>query len=172
MTALSKILKGIDWLSETSGWVGKWFALVLVGVASFDAIARHFFNSPTIWAYDTITMAGGVIYLLGASFNYLHDGHTRVDVIYQFFNERQKALANVVGAIVLFFPLMGAMLYMAITWAIRAVRIEEVMFNSFWYPPAAPYRIVFALGLTLLFLQALAGFVRDVYHVIKGTPLD
>ena len=82
MTVLIKILHGIDWLSEKSGQVGKWFALLLVLVGSFETISRHFFNAPTIWAYDSMCMAGGVIYLLGASYNYLHDAHTRVDLFY------------------------------------------------------------------------------------------
>lgn len=172
MTTVKKILGAIDWMSEQAGAFGKWFALLLVLVAAFDAIARHFFNSPTIWAYDTITMAGGVIYMLGASYNYKHDAHTRVDLIYQLLNDRKKALLNVIASIFLFFPLMFAMLYMAIKWAIRAWRINEVLFNSFWYPPAGPYRTVFAIGLFLLVMQGIARFVRDLYLVIKGQNLD
>ena len=159
-------------MSERAGAFGKWFALVLVLVASFDAIARHFFNAPTIWAYDTITMAGGVIYMLGASYAYRFDGHTRVDLFYQYLSERSRAVVNVVAALVLFFPLMGAMLYMAIKWTVRAWKIGEVMFNSFWYPPAGPYRTVFALGLLLLVLQGIARFVRDLHLALKGQTLD
>ncbi len=172
MSILTRVLKVIDRISETAGQVGKWFALLLVSVAAFDAIARHFFNAPTIWAYDTITMAGGTIYLLGASYNYLHDAHTRVDVIYGYLGDRRKALLNVIFSIILFFPMMIAMLYMAIKWAARAWTINEVLFNSFWYPPAGPYRTIFALGLFLLVLQGVANFVRDVYFVLKGHNLD
>ncbi|MBN1548438.1 MAG: hypothetical protein JW902_17440, partial [Syntrophaceae bacterium] len=66
MTILRKILKFIDWLSETSGALGKWFAFLLVLIGSYEAIARHFFNAPTIWAYDSMCMSGGIIYMLGA----------------------------------------------------------------------------------------------------------
>ncbi len=172
MAILRRVLRTIDRISETAGQVGKWFALVLVVVASFDAIARHFFNAPTIWAYDTITMAGGTIYLLGASYNYLHDAHTRVDVVYQYLSDRKKAIFNVVFSVILFFPMMIAMLYMATKWAIRAWTINEVLFNSFWYPPAGPYRTIFALGLFLLVLQGLANFIRDLYFAIRGQTID
>jgi len=172
MSILSRALRVIDRISELAGHTGKWFALLLVLVASFDAIARHFFNAPTIWAYDTITMAGGTMYMLGASYNYLHDAHTRVDVIYQYLSERQQAVLNVVASLFLFFPLMVFMLSMAIQWAIRAWRINEVMMNSFWYPPAAPYRTIFAIGLFLLVLQGLARFVRDLHLIIKGYKID
>ena len=46
------------------------------------------------------------------------------------------------------------------------------MFNSFWYPPAGPYRTIFAIGLFLLVLQGFAKLIRDVYLLVKGTNLD
>ena len=117
-------------------------------------------------------MAGGVVYMLGASYNYLHNAHTRVDLIYSAISPRKKALVDVVCAIFLFFPLMIIMFKLAVIWAARAWRINEVMFNSFWYPPAAPYRTVFAIGLFLLILQAAAKFIRDLYFVIRGKEID
>ncbi len=172
MTILRKILKFIDWLSETSGALGKWFAFLLVLIGSYEAIARHFFNAPTIWAYDSMCMSGGIIYMLGASYNYLHDAHTRVDLIYSSLSQREKALIDVICAVFLFFPLMIIMFKLSVTWALRAWRIHEVMFNSFWYPPAAPYRTVFAVGLLLLILQGTARFIRDLHFLIRGKGID
>lgn len=172
MTSLKRLLKIIDALSELSGAVGKWCALILVFAGTYEAVARHFFDAPTIWAYDTLCMAGGALYLLGASYGYLYDSHTRVDMFYNMLPDRGKALMNVICSLLLFFPLMGLMLWMSITWAARAWRINEVFFNSFWYPPAGPYRTVFAVGLLLLMLQAVANFVRDLYFTVRGETLD
>lgn len=172
MTSLKRLLKTIDALSELSGAVGKWCALILVFAGTYEAVARHFFDAPTIWAYDTLCMAGGALYLLGASYGYLYDSHTRVDMFYNMLPDRGKALMNVICSLLLFFPLMGLMLWMSITWAVRAWRINEVFFNSFWYPPAGPYRTVFAVGLLLLMLQAVANFVRDLYFTVRGETLD
>jgi TRAP-type mannitol/chloroaromatic compound transport system permease small subunit len=172
MTVLKKILKLIDSISEIAGSIGKWFALLLVLVGAYDTIARHFFNAPTIWSYDTLCMMGGTLYLIGASYVYLHDSHTRVDVIYNLLSLRKQALVNLICSVVFFFPLMLIMLKLSISWAIRAWRINEVMFQSFWYPPAAPYRTVFALGIFLLILQGVARFIRDLYFIVRGEPID
>jgi TRAP-type mannitol/chloroaromatic compound transport system permease small subunit len=172
MSILRKLLKFIDLLSEKAGAVGKWFAFLLVLVGAYETISRHFFNAPTIWAYDTLCMAGGTVYLLGASFDYLHDAHTRVDLIYSRFSERTKALINIICSLLFFFPLMSVMLVVATQWAIKAWRINEVMFNSFWYPPAGPYRSIFALGLLLLVLQGLARLIRDIYLFVRGESID
>ena len=159
MVILKKILKTIDSLSMTAGSVGKWFAFLLVLAGSYDAISRHFFNAPTIWAYDVLCMAGGVTYMLGASYVYLKDSHTRVDIIYGSLSKKNKAIMDIICSIFLFFPLMSIMLVLATKWAVKAWKIHEVMFTSFWYPPAAPYRTIFALGLLLLILQGIARFV-------------
>ena len=172
MSPLRKTLKFIDTVSETSGWVAKWFALVLVFAGTYEAVARHFFNAPTEWAYDVLCMAGGALYLLGASYDYLYDAHTRVDMFYNMLSPRLRALADVICSLFLFFPLMGVMFWLSFTWAVRAVRIKEVFFNSFWYPPAWPYRMVFAIGVFLLILQAAAKLVRDVYFVARGESID
>jgi TRAP-type mannitol/chloroaromatic compound transport system permease small subunit len=172
VNVVRRILKSIDSLSTLSGNIGKWFALALVLVGSFETVARHFFNSPTIWAYDVLCMSGGALYLLGASYDLLHESHTRVDVIYQALKPRVRASLDIFFSLLLFFPLMGVMFWYAVKWSARAIRIEEKLFNSFWYPPAAPYRIVFAVGLGLLLLQGLAKLTRDIHIAVKGQTID
>ena len=172
MIILKRMLRLLDYTSEISGTVGKWFALLLVFVGTYEAIARHFFNAPTVWAYDVLCMAGGTLYLLGASYDYLHESHTRVDIFYNMLSPRKKAFVNVICSLFLFFPLMVIMSKMASAWAFRAWKIKEVFFSSFWYPPAGPYRTIVAIGLSLLLLQGMAKFVRDLYFLIRGETLD
>lgn len=171
MTILKKILRGIDSISEYAGSWAKWCAWLLVLVGAYDTIMRHFFNAPTLWAYDTMIMAGGTLYVLGWSYDHLHGSHIRVDLFYRNLSPRKKALLDVICALFLFFPLMGALMITSTSWAVRAWRINETMISTFWYPPAAPYRTVFALGIFFLTLQGIAKFIRDLYFVIRGEPL-
>ena len=172
MNFLRILVKTIDKISEKAGAVGKWFAVILVLVGTYETISRHFFGSPTIWAYDSLSMAGGVLYMIGASYTHLHNSHTRVDIIYSILSKRKQAMIDVISSLIFFFPLMTVMFKLAVTWSIKAVKVKEVMFNSFWYPPAAPYRIIFALGILLLLLQGAANFIRDLHFLIRGKQLD
>jgi len=172
MNTIRRAVKTIDKISELSGSVGKWFALLLVVAGTYETVSRHFFNAPTVWAYDTLCMSGGALYLLGASYDYLHDAHTRVDLFFNMLSDRKKAFMNVLCSLLFFFPLITIMFKMAFQWAWRAWKINEVFFNSFWYPPAGPYRTIFALGLFLLLLQGCANFIRDFYFLVRGEPLD
>jgi TRAP-type mannitol/chloroaromatic compound transport system permease small subunit len=172
MSIILKLPRQIDRLSEAAGSFGKWFAFLLVIIGTYETISRHSFNAPTIWAYDSLCMAGGVVYLLGASYTYMKDSHIRVDLLYSRLSPKGQAALNVVCALLFFFPLVGVLLKEAISWAIRAWRIDEVMFNSFWYPPAAPYRTLVAVGLLLLVLQGIARLIRDVNLLMGGRDLD
>ncbi len=169
---IKKILSIIDSISKLAASVAKWFAWLLVLVGAYDTIARHFFNAPTIWAYDTLCIAGGVLYVLGWAYDYLCDCHTRVDLIYRNLSPKKQALLNVISSLFLFYPLVIALLTVSVNWTIRAWRIKEKMISTFWYPPAAPYRTVFTLGILLLLLQGTANFIRDLYLIIRGEPLD
>ncbi len=172
MTIIRTILKYIDSLSELSGRVGKYFALVLVGVGTFETISRHVFGAPTIWSYDTLSMAGGALYLLGASYDYKINAHTRVDLIYSQLPKRIQALIDVLASLVLFFPLMTVLLWYSATWTVKAWKTHEIMTNSFWYPIAGPYRSLMTLALGVLILQGLAQFVRDAYFLARGQAID
>jgi len=90
-----------------------------------------------------------------------------VDIFFSRLSERGQAIADVVFASVFFFPLMGVLVYKATFWALRAWTRGEVMMESYWYPPAGPFRTVIAVGIALLLLQGIAKFVRDV-HFARG----
>lgn len=172
MIVLKKLFRLIDTISAYSGSIAKWCAWILVLVGAYDTIARHFFNAPTVWAYDVLCMAGGTLYVMGWSYDQLHDSHIRVDLVYRKLSPRHRALMDAISAAVLFFPLMITLLISSTSWAMRAWRINETMTSTFWYPPAGPYRTVFALGTFLLVLQGVAKFVRDVHFAVKGEALD
>lgn len=172
MAIVRRLLKAADAASEAAGAVGKWFAVVLVLVGTFETISRHFFGAPTIWSYDMLSMAGGALYLLGASYDLKHNAHTRVDLLYSKLKPRTKALMDVLFSLLLFFPLTVVLFRYSIAYAVKAWRIHEVMFSSFWYPPAGPYRTLFAIGFALLLVQGLAELVRNLYFVVRGAPID
>lgn len=172
MGTLKNAVVTINKISETTGRIGKWTALGLVLVGAYDAIARHFFNAPSDWAYDMMCMFGGAMYLLGASYDMRYNAHTRVDIFFNMLKPRAKTIVNLIASLLFFFPLVSMMLYEGIRYAIKAIKVNEVMFTSFWYPPAAPYRIVFAIGMLLLLIQGLANLAKDILFLTRGEKID
>ncbi len=164
---MRRILKAIDFASESVGSWARWLTLGLVLVGSLDTFMRYVVNNPTVWAYETSSMIGGSIYALGWAYAHLHKSHIRVDIFFSRLSERGQAIADSIFALILFFPLMSVLVYKASFWAIRAWVRGEVMMESYWYPPAGPFRTVLAVGIILLLLQGIAKFIRDI-HLATG----
>jgi TRAP-type mannitol/chloroaromatic compound transport system permease small subunit len=166
------VLRAIDSVSQQVGSAARWFTVALVAVAAFDTLMRYAFNAPTVWAYETCCMLGGGTYALGWAYAHLRKSHIRVDVFYTRYSPWGKVLSDVICAAFFFFPLMAILTWKSVFWAVRAWRIDEVMIETYWYPPAAPFRTVIALGICLFFLQGSAQFVRDLYFVIRRKAID
>lgn len=172
MRIIRAILRVIDSINERIGLSAAWLCLALVLVEAFEVVSRFGFNAPTTWAYETACMLGGTIYLIGWAYVYLHDKHVRVDIVYTHFSPRGKAIMDVVCALLFLFPVAILLLKTSIPWTVKAWSIGEVMAKSHWYPPAAPYRTIFTLGIFLLTLQGMARFTRDLYFAIRNKVLD
>jgi TRAP-type mannitol/chloroaromatic compound transport system permease small subunit len=170
--AMKKALKVIDSISNWTGLVVRWACLALVLVLCFEVVMRYAFGAPTIWAHEMSTSLGVIIVCLGWAFVHRRRGHVRVDVFYSRLSWRWKGIIDVGCFLVFFLPLLLVLIYGAGKMAWEAYIFDEVLMQSYWYPPALPIRLVVVLGLCLFLLQGLAEFARDVYAVAKGARID
>ncbi len=83
-------MKLILWLhraiSTLNQWVGNciaWVVGLLVCVVFVDVCMRYLFNTSFVFTQELEWHLFGFIFLMGAGYTLLHDGHVRVDVIYQ-----------------------------------------------------------------------------------------
>jgi len=164
---MQKILDAIDAVSERAGAISSWFVAALIAVILYEVIARYVFNAPTTWGFSTFRMLGGVIVVLGWAYAQRHNSHIRVDIFYTRLSPRQKALIDVIGTGIFFFPLFGAFIVLAGSsmWNNFLKLITE---GSYLKSPAnLLYAIILFTGLCLFFLQFVARFIRDVNILIK-----
>lgn len=165
------VIRTIDSISEHTGKTIRWVAVLLVAVVVYEVMARYVFNAPTIWAYETITMLLCTIGVLGWSYTHRRHGHVRVDVFYTRLSPRGKAIIDVGGFLLFFFPFLSMLVYASATGLWFSWSIGERLIESYWYPPAYPIRTVMLVGASLFFLQGVAQFTRDLYLLIRNKPL-
>jgi len=145
-----------------------WFCLTLVLLLTFEVFMRYVLSSPTIFSYEISTMMGVTIAAGGLAFAHKYQGHVRVDVFWRLLSHRGKAIADMVGAILFFFPFLAILMYVSSDWALRSFVEHEIMTKTYLYPPAWPVRAVMALGVLLFILQGIAKFLRDLYYAGKN----
>ena len=137
-------------------------------VIIYEVTLRKAFGQPTVWAYETSMMLGGAIAYLSWGFVQLRKSHIRIDMFYNRMSPRGRALVDIIGALVFFFPFFAVFLRTAWLAMWRAWALGEVFDYASWYPPAAPFRTLVVIGICLVLLQFIAQFIRDVYTVKEG----
>jgi len=165
-------LRVIDAISEWTAKAISWFCVALVFVLVFDVVERYVFGGATVWAYETAVMLGATIYVMGWCYVHRLREHIRVDVFYVRLSPRKQVIIDIVGTLLFLFPLLYVLIDTSIFYAVRAWKIGEVLSETFWYPPAAPFRTIVVVGLFLFALQIVAHLIRDFYLLVRNKAYD
>jgi TRAP-type mannitol/chloroaromatic compound transport system permease small subunit len=171
MDLIKKILSGIDRISTWSGRAVSLATFAMVLIIAYDVILRYAFRAPTIWQYDISYMLGGSIIILGSGYVHSQRRHVRVDIIYNRLPQRIRLTIDVLLTLIFFFPLITGLIVAATEHAIHAYKVKEFSEVGFWRPLMWPFRSVIPIGLSILWLQGLANFIRDTYMLVKGKGL-
>ena len=100
---LGIFLGRIDSVSRWSGKITRWLVYPLIGALCYEVIARYVFNAPTKWAYDITYMLYGTLFMMGAAYTLLVDGHVRVDALRTGLSPKTKAILEIVCYLLFFF---------------------------------------------------------------------
>ena len=168
---LENIVKAIDQISAWSMSCIRWLLYVLMITIVYDVVLRYVFSAPTNWSFHISYMIGGTICIMGAAYTLQIGRHVSIDIIQKRFPLRKRLFINIIFMAILFFP--SIFLITRYSWirAIRAWSILEKGSYGFWYPPLYPYRTIIAIGFTLLLIQGLAVFIRNLHLFLTNEKL-
>jgi len=169
---MRNILRVIDSISEWTAKAISWFCVALILVLVFDVVERYVFGGATVWAYETAVMLGATIYVMGWAYVHRLREHIRVDVFYVHLSLRKQVIIDIVGTLLFLLPLLYVMIDTSIFYMVRAWKIDEVLAETFWYPPAFPFRTMMVVGLSLFTIQVVAQFIRDLYLLVRNKAYD
>lgn len=166
-----KIQPILDGFSALNVWVGKvvsWLFLALIATVSIDLFTRFFTHRSTDWAFDINYMIYGTNFMLAGGYALYHNSHVRVDVLYQQFSPRTRAIIEVVFYLFIMFPLCFVMLHATSIDFLHSVEVREVSIVSSWHPPVYHYKAVMPLTFALLILQSIALFIPNLLTAVRG----
>lgn len=171
MGVLTSIVRYIDRLNT---WVGKlagYVALLMVIVVTTDVIMRYAFNTTFVAVQELEWHLFGVLFLIGAGYTLLVDGHVRVDVFYQRLSPKGQAWINLLG--VLFFLLPGC--YLVVDTSIQffemALRVNEGSPDPGGLPARYVLKAFIPIGFVLVALQGVSMGIKS-FFIIIGQPYE
>lgn len=161
-------VKTVDRLSEWTGSLSAWLVIPLILVVLYEVIMRHFFNSPTVWAYDVSWMIFAAQFVLGGAFTHLRKGHIRIDIVYGDLSERGKRIYDFLINLIIIVPPMILFVWAGVIFSAKAYGIDERLSTGTWLFPTGPPKTLIPVGFFLLALQSLAEIVRSYQKLKKG----
>lgn len=162
MNTVKSFVKAVNAFVEWTGKITSFIALALVGTITIDVFMRYVLNSPTKWSYDITYMLGGTLILFSVSYVLLHRGHVAIDLVRRHLPKRASLTIDIVLHLLLFFPLIGVLVYNGTEHAIASIAQRELSNVGFWRPPLYPFRTMIPIALALVLLQGIANFLVDL----------
>ena len=157
------------WIDTLNDWVGRgvaWVTLLLVLVVFVDVVMRYLLNISFVGTQEMEWHLFAFIFLIGAGYTLLKDGHVRVDIIFQRLSLKGKAWVNLLG--VLFFLLPGCILIMVTSWKFAANSFS--MLEGSPDPGGIPYRFIvkglISVGFSLLCLQGVSLGIHSLLQIL------
>ena len=166
MNVLKTFMRWIDGLNE---WIGRgvaWVTLALVLVIFVDVVMRYLFNKSFVFTQELEWHLFGFIFLIGAGYTLLHDGHVRVDIIYQRLGFKGQAWINLMGVIVFLIP--GCL--MLIITSFKFVLTSFLILEGSPDPGGIPLRFIvkgfIPAGFSLLLLQGFSLGAHSLMQIL------
>tara|TARA_R100000789_G_scaffold97488_1_gene100067 strand:- start:296 stop:838 length:543 start_codon:yes stop_codon:yes gene_type:complete len=114
MQALASLSAVINRFNNAVGkWIA-WLALVMVLIQFAVVVMRYIFGLGSIMMQESIIYMHAILFMVGAGYTLLHEGHVRVDIFYREASLRTKAIVDLGGA--LFFLIPVALLIWIYSW--------------------------------------------------------
>jgi len=160
----------MDSVSEWSGRIFIWLIIPLTVLVVFEVISRRFFTVPHIWATEVTDYIYGPHFMLVAAYTFLYRGHVRVEVIYELFSPRVRAILDCFTYLVFFFPFLIIVFTNGILFAYTSWSIHETS-ESAALTIVPLVKTVIPVAFLLILIQGSANFIRRVIFVLKGKEI-
>ena len=159
---LHKLVAVFDGINEAIGKTIAWLTLIIVLLTFSIVLLRYGFNLGWIALQESVLYAHAAIFMLGAAYTLKHDGHVRVDIFYQKFSRKQKALVNLFGCLFLLMPVCAFIFYISIDYVLLSWQILEQSGESGGLPFVYLNKTLILLLVITLVLQGVAEIARNI----------
>jgi len=156
---IKKYVKSVDAVNRVVGLFAMYLIFVMMGILFYSSVSKTFFL-PSLWTLELAQFTMAAYYLLGGGYSMQKNSHVRMDLFYGNWSPKTKAITDSFTVITLIIYLLF-LLYGAYSSTAYSLKYGEVS-NSAWAPYLAPVKIVMAIGIFLMLLQAIAAFFKSV----------
>ncbi len=164
---LLRLEQVFDRFSDVMGWIAGALNLLMLINVFYDAIMRYFFSTGSIALQEMEWHLFSIVFLFGIAYGLKEEGHVRVDVLYDRFSPRWKAIVNIGGTVLFLLPLSVLVIEGSVWYVHEAYSSGEVSGD----PGGLPYRwlikLVIPASFVFLVVSATGYILRNV-RILRG----
>ena len=123
---MGHIADRLDAINRFVGSVVRWFALAMMLLQFMVVLLRYIFGISDIALNESVLYLHAGLFMLGAGYTLLVDGHVRVDIFYASASVRNRAIIDLCGHLFLLIPAMLVIMY----WSWPSVRNAWVILEG------------------------------------------
>ncbi|MCV0393922.1 MAG: TRAP transporter small permease subunit [Rhizobiaceae bacterium] len=162
---LRTYVRVVDAANRWVGTLAMYLIFAMIGILLYSSIMKTV-AIPPLWTLEMAQFAMVAYFMLGGGYSLQQDAHVRMDLWYGTWKPRTRALVDCFTIFFLIFYLV-LMLIGGFSSTSYALRYGETSYSS-WAPYMAPIKIIMVAGITLMLLQAIAQFLKDVEAARAG----
>ncbi|MEE8226775.1 MAG: TRAP transporter small permease subunit [Kiloniellales bacterium] len=156
MAALATFVRSIDRLNDAIGRSVAWLTLAMVLIAFTVVVLRYVYAIGWVWMQESYVWLHGIVFMIGAGYTLLHNGHVRIDIIYRPAGDRYKAVIDLFGSLLLLLPMVLIVFLVSIDYVASSWGKLEESREAGGLPGLFLLKTVIPLFCLLLGLQGLA----------------
>lgn len=168
LQALSKLQAAIDGFIDGLGRAISWFTLVMVIVMAVIVLLRYGFNIGWIAMQESVVYMHAFVFMLGAAYTLNKDEHVRVDIFYQKFSPKNKALVDLLGTLLFLLPVFGFLFYYSLDYVLASWRLLETSAEAGGIPGVFVLKTLLLVMPVLMILQGVAIAIKQLLIITKG----
>lgn len=119
------IINLIDKFTLVAGRLVSWLTLFMVLITFIIVVLRYGFNMGWIAMQESVLYMHGLVFLLGSAYTLKEGAHVRIDVFYQKYSTKTKALVDLFGTLFLLIPVCSFIFIVSYDYVMSSWDIME-----------------------------------------------
>ncbi len=162
-----------SWLTVFNTVIGRlvaWLVLFMTLMQFVVVIMRYVFSYGSIQMQESIWYMHGLLFMFGAGYTLVKDGHVRLDVFYREASERTRAWVNLLGVLVFLLPFCMVNFDFAWSLVLHSWAVREGSTETTGLPYIYLFKTVILVFSVLVAMEGVALAIRSLLKLTERTP--
>jgi TRAP-type mannitol/chloroaromatic compound transport system permease small subunit len=160
--ALRAFAAFVDRINLAIGRHLSWLVWAVAIVCAMVVVLRYIFLISFTWMQELYVWIHAIVFLAGASFAMLINAHVRVDILYNKWSLKTRAIVEIIGAVVFTLPWMIVLALLTWPFVLDSWKILEGSAQPNGMPGVFLFRTMLLVFCALMTLQCLAIIARGL----------